>query len=460
MFRRFPYSYFSGSFSCIGAVVAAFLSVWVGFGCVTPTSPAIDKSVDSYALCKAVVDENRFSAGRLASVVQGGADTGFDRQALGESLGSLFGVSSRFQVTPVLERRDTHLDVVIDVPAGESTWSAGDAGRFWILVRYSTNHCVYEDGCSEIRTTGHWSVLGFHHDGDRVQRVRTCSSALPGQVFHVNAGDERLGAFDSLDAETVRILQEVHVRGVNFRDVHFLSGFVGLEKVTVDTNPRDAKGAFRDLSFVQGLPHLKQLHVIRQEVKDLTPLLALAPLEVKKPGDFSPSLERLSLVENEVDEIPVLRSLTRLTHLDLEANLIRSSYNALAALSGLTNLEELSLARNQIDKVDELATLTELRVLNLSGNGLGREHRIVDATPLQGMTKLTDLNLYQAKLESFDPLVGTLGADVPANTEVTLHLNTFLYSSSAIEVFKRESANFLKERFKGRTPPRVVVTNR
>lgn len=94
-------------------------------------------------------------------------------------------------------------------------------------------------------------------------------------------------------------------------------------------------------------------------------------------------LRNLSLYNNQITDISVLKNLVQLQQLDLYLNQITD----ISALGHLTRLEFLNLALNQITDVSALESLVNLRWLGLADN------RITDASALASLTMLKHLDL-------------------------------------------------------------------
>ena len=76
-----------------------------------------------------------------------------------------------------------------------------------------------------------------------------------------------------------------------------------------------------------------------------------------------------------------------------------NSISDLSPLSGLIKLTELNLFRNTIADISPLSSLTELRVLDLSGNSF-----ILDLSSLSGLTRMRTLHLYTNNISDLSPL--------------------------------------------------------
>ena len=107
-------------------------------------------------------------------------------------------------------------------------------------------------------------------------------------------------------------------------------------------------------------------------------------------------LEKVSLLDNEIEDISPLQDLVNLKHLNLGANSIKD----ISALKGLKKLEYLYIWNNNITDISPLQDLTELKELSLLNN------KITDISPLQNLTGLEKLLLSQNRIEDLTPIAG------------------------------------------------------
>ena len=117
------------------------------------------------------------------------------------------------------------------------------------------------------------------------------------------------------------------------------------------------------------------------------------------------TLTRLEAPNSRVRDLTGLEYATELTVLNLgyvltNGNRVNSnSISDLSPLSGLTKLTELNLFRNTIADLSPLSNLTELIELDLSGNVY-----ISDLSPLSGLTGMRTLQLYSNNISDLSPL--------------------------------------------------------
>ena len=119
------------------------------------------------------------------------------------------------------------------------------------------------------------------------------------------------------------------------------------------------------------------------------------------------TLTRLEAPNSRVRDLTGIEYATELTVLNLGYVLTNggrvnsNSISDLSPLSGLVKLTELNLFRNTIADISPLSNLTELRVLDLSGNSY-----ISDLSPLSGLTGMRTLHLYTNNVSDLSPLSG------------------------------------------------------
>ena len=117
------------------------------------------------------------------------------------------------------------------------------------------------------------------------------------------------------------------------------------------------------------------------------------------------TLTRLEAPNSRVRDLTGIEYATELTMLNLgyvltNGNRVNSnSISDLSPLSGLTKLTELNLFRNTIADLSPLSNLTELIELDLSGNSY-----ISDLSPLSGLTGMRTLQLYSNNISDLSPL--------------------------------------------------------
>ena len=119
------------------------------------------------------------------------------------------------------------------------------------------------------------------------------------------------------------------------------------------------------------------------------------------------TLTRLEAPNSRIRDLTGIEYATELTVLNLGYVLANggrvnsNSISDLSPLSGLIKLTELNLFRNTIGDLSPLSNLTELRVLDISGNSY-----ISDLSPLSGMTRMRTLHLYTNDVSDLSPLSG------------------------------------------------------
>jgi len=107
-------------------------------------------------------------------------------------------------------------------------------------------------------------------------------------------------------------------------------------------------------------------------------------------------LTKLELYDNQIEEISHLKSLTRITILDLSYNAIRS----MAPVACCPLLEELYLAQNKLKVIEGVTGLVHLRCLDLGANRL----RSMGGAGLETLASLQSLWLGKNKIERIEDI--------------------------------------------------------
>lgn len=163
--------------------------------------------------------------------------------------------------------------------------------------------------------------------------------------------------------------------------IRFLSGFPNLKKVDMFATPvtesqvNRLREAFPDVSFGWTLKMMRY-HLIR------TDATAYSTLHGKHPNHSS-------------KEFALLKYCPNLLALDLGHN----NLTDISFLDSMPHLRVLIFGENaRLRNIEKIASLKELEYLELFTCG------ITDISPLAGLTKLTDLNLCNNRVEDWRPL--------------------------------------------------------
>ena len=203
-------------------------------------------------------------------------------------------------------------------------------------------------------------------------------------------------------------------------DMSPLAGLTSLDTLTLSSG-NGTPPTISDLGPLRGLTGLKYLNLSNTVgVRDLSPLNELT------------SLSQLHIRFNSIMDLGPLRGLTSLTRLNLAGNAIVD----LTPLSGLTNLTWLAVNENQIIDVAPLAGLTKIgdklwlygnRITDLSPIGgltgvtwlIAHDNQITNLSGMDRLTNLTNVVLdFNANLTDIQPLLDNPG--LGAGDEVTL----------------------------------------
>ena len=168
----------------------------------------------------------------------------------------------------------------------------------------------------------------------------------------------------------------------------------------------------RDILDITGLAfaaNLRELHLNKNPITDLRPLVNLTKLETLHLRDIVPTsgnldihplenlinLKKLTLQRNGISDISPLSRLTQLQTLGIEGNPITD----LSPLFGL-NLTELDVSNSPLTDLRQLANLTTLEYLCLE------KSQISDISPLAGLNRLRILDIRYNAIENIHPLAG------------------------------------------------------
>ena len=203
-------------------------------------------------------------------------------------------------------------------------------------------------------------------------------------------------------------------------DISPLAGLTQLEDLFLLDSP------ISDLRPLSGLTKLKRLNISVSRISDLRRHVDFTQLEtlgvynsqdgntqIKDPNlirDWR-GIKRLHLIDNQISDITPLAQLTQLTWLYLDANQISD----ITPLAQLTQLRVLLLGGNQISNINPLSGLTELTDLYISFN------QITDVSPLEGLTSLNFLWIRENPIADLAPL-RRLKAKNP-NVQIDIDIN-------------------------------------
>lgn len=142
------------------------------------------------------------------------------------------------------------------------------------------------------------------------------------------------------------------------------------------------EGYLSNLSDLEWFPFLTELCIAWQSELDISALSGCV------------SLERLSLIHNNLTSLEAISGLTNLTELCAAWNQISS----LDPVSGLTNLVSLGVWGNEIRDLSPVTELVNLQYLDVSDN------RISDLSPIGTLAALEELWLYDNQIMDFTVL--------------------------------------------------------
>ena len=185
----------------------------------------------------------------------------------------------------------------------------------------------------------------------------------------------------------------------------------------------------RDLTGLQFATNVTWLHLIDNQISDLSPIAGLIELrEIWARGnvlsDISPvrglrNLTHLEFPGSPISDLSSVKGLTNLIYLNCNDTLVsdlspvsslvnlewlymrNTRISDMSPVSGLINLEHVNFAGdNTISDLSPLAGLTNLKTIFSWGN------QVSDLSPLAGLTQLNHVDICGARLSDLSPLAG------------------------------------------------------
>lgn len=165
---------------------------------------------------------------------------------------------------------------------------------------------------------------------------------------------------------------------------------------------------FKKIDFLTKLPHLKDLSLSNNQLKEPFPLpnnfgklsnldsLYLNHVKGNSLNQLATltTLKQLSISDSHMTTLKPLEHLSGLINL----NLFNDHIQSIASLSGCKNLVSIQLINNDIKKISSLSKLLKVQTLLLNGN------HISDITPLKGLPNLHVLSLEGNPIGDISPL--------------------------------------------------------
>ena len=233
----------------------------------------------------------------------------------------------------------------------------------------------------------------------------TQPDVIPGRHVHIPDPNLRVIIAEELSKSpnapiTVEEMEGLRALRSRDRRVHDLTGLqlatnlIHLEldnSRVADTSPLtsltnlrflEIHGDSADLSFLAGLPNLKDLVIADTNITDLSFLAGLI------------NLESLAFSNDNISDISGLAGLTNLKYIHTWGN----PFSNLSPLVGLTKLETLDICGAELSDLSPLAGLTGLKELYLRGNGIS------DISPLAALIGLSRLSLYDNDISDISAL--------------------------------------------------------
>ena len=261
--------------------------------------------------------------------------------------------------------------------------------------------------------------------------VITQPDVLPGGQVHipdsnlraVGCGSTWAKASDApITAGEMKRLRRFDAQHRNIKDL------TGLQFATNLTWLHLINNQISDLSPIAGLIELRELWVRHNHLPDISPvrgLINLTHLDVRhnQISDISPvrgliELRELLTLDNLHSDISPVGNLTKLVHLNFDETLVSD----ISALAGLINLELLGFTNAQVSDLSPLAGLIKLTHLNIHHNFISDlspiarlvnlEHlhftrnQVTDIAPLARLVKLKSIHTWGNPFSDLSPLAG------------------------------------------------------
>ena len=234
----------------------------------------------------------------------------------------------------------------------------------------------------------------------------TQPDVLPGGQVHIPDSNLRAAVAEALGKsanapitpEEMKRLRRFDAGRRNVKDL------TGLQFATNLTWLHLINNQISDLSPIAGLIELRELWVRHNHLSDISPvrgLTNLTHLDVRhnQISDISPvrgliELRELLTLDNLHSDISPVRNLTKLFHLNFDNTFVSD----ISALSGLVNLELLGFVDAQVSDLSPLAGLVKLRHLNIGDNFFS------DLSPIARLINLEFINFTNNKVTDIAPL--------------------------------------------------------
>ncbi len=142
----------------------------------------------------------------------------------------------------------------------------------------------------------------------------------------------------------------------------------------------------KDLTGLQFATNLTWLHLIDNQISDLSPIAGLI------------ELRELWARHNNISDISPVRGLTNLTHLEVDDNRVSD----ISPVRNLNHLVDLRINRNKISDLSPVAGLINLKELNVSDNNVS------DLSPLLQLINLEELYCEDNTVSDLSPVAGLI----------------------------------------------------
>jgi len=226
-------------------------------------------------------------------------------------------------------------------------------------------------------------------DADLAHRVAI--GEIPADTMELNLFDNQIS--DLTPLQSLPLLEELHIGLNQISDITPLQTLTNLSQLNISGNQ------ISDITPLQSLTNLTWLNIRSNQISDVTPLLSLTLLEELH-------LENNPITRSQIDELQQVLPNCRISQNPVSAviSLENAGINDAELAAMVANGEiplyttELYLFDNQISDITPLQLLTNLKILGL------RNNQIEDITPLQSLVNLRTLGIESNQVSDITPL--------------------------------------------------------
>lgn len=211
--------------------------------------------------------------------------------------------------------------------------------------------------------------------------------------------------FDSALLREMPNIRSLHIHAQHF-DLAKIQHLSRLEILRIEGGWGTVDSDLLSLPMLVEFTNLRELHLARSNISDLSPLTELIKLQILdlsgshvsglKPIRHAIEIKELNLTGTQVDDLAPLQYMTQMRVLRLN----RLPIATIAPLANMRQLERLELIDTNVRDVTPLSGASKLKLLNLQGTDI----KNIDA--LSTCRALEELDLSRTEVHSLDALEG------------------------------------------------------